>query len=48
MKIGKVSIYIDRRDWWVGYFCGSQRRIRTHYVCLLPCVVISWPMKEKR
>jgi hypothetical protein len=48
MRIGKVRIYFDWRDWWVGYFRGSQRRMRTHYVCPLPCLVISWPMKDPR
>lgn len=31
-------VYIDRRDWWVGYYRGDTH----HYVCPLPTVVIRW------
>lgn len=34
-----VTIYVEPRDLWVGYFRGP----RHHYVCLLPTVVIRWP-----
>lgn len=30
--------YIEKRDWWVGYYRGD----RHHYVCLMPTVVIRW------
>lgn len=33
-----MRIYIDRRDWWVGYYHGPN----FHYVCVLPLVVIRW------
>jgi hypothetical protein len=33
-----MKVYIDRRDWWVGYYRGDTH----HYVCLLPTVVIRW------
>lgn len=33
------AVYVDTRDWWVGYYRGDG----AHYVCLLPCVVIRWP-----
>lgn len=33
-----MKIYIDKNDWWVGYYRGEN----SHYVCLLPCVVIRW------
>lgn len=36
--IGHVSIYLDFRDWWVGYYRGDDY----HYVCPLPCIVIRW------
>jgi hypothetical protein len=31
-------IYIDRADWWIGYYRGPNH----HYVCLVPTVVIRW------
>ena len=34
-----VSIYIDRNDWWIGYYRGSMY----HFICPLPTVVIRWP-----
>jgi hypothetical protein len=33
-----MSVYIEPRDWWIGYYRGDTH----HYVCLLPCVVIRW------
>lgn len=33
-----VSIYIDLRDWWIGYYRGDAH----HYVCLLPTLVVRW------
>jgi len=39
-----VSIYIDFRDWWVGYYRAPDY----HYVCLLPCVVIRWARRGAR
>ena len=32
------SMYIDRRDWWVGYYRGDSH----HYVCPVLCLVIRW------
>lgn len=37
MRAG-VKIYIEPRDWWIGYYRGDG----FHYVCLLPTVVIRW------
>lgn len=34
-----VRIYVDFRDWWIGYYRGDEH----HYVCVLPCLVIRWP-----
>lgn len=34
----RVRVYIEPRDWWVGYYRGDTH----HYVCPLPCVVIRW------
>jgi hypothetical protein len=31
-----VKVYIDTRDWWVGWYRGTEH----HYVCPLPCLVI--------
>lgn len=36
-----VRLYIDERDWWVGYYRAPER----HYVCVLPTVVVRWPRK---
>jgi hypothetical protein len=33
-----MRIELNWNDWWIGYYHGSER----HYVCLVPCVVISW------
>jgi hypothetical protein len=33
-----MKIYIEPRDYWVGYYRGETH----HYVCLLPCLVIRW------
>lgn len=37
-EVEVVRLYIDRRDWWVGYYRGE----RHHYVCLVPTVVLRW------
>jgi hypothetical protein len=34
----KLVIYIDRDDWWIGYYRGPNN----HYVCLLPTIVVRW------
>lgn len=31
-----TTIYLDRNDWWVGYYRGSHH----HYICPLPTLVI--------
>jgi hypothetical protein len=33
-----MKIYIDNRDWWIGYYRGGTH----HYACPFPCVVIRW------
>lgn len=38
LQIGGVRVYIDTRDWWIGYYGGPNH----HYVCLLPTVVVRW------
>lgn len=37
-----MKVYIDPKDWWVGYYCGDTH----HYVCPLPTVVIRWKRRE--
>ena len=37
-----ARIYIDRHDWWIGYYCGAFR----HHVCIIPWLVISWPRRN--
>jgi len=39
-----MGVYIDFRDWWIGYFRGEAH----HYVCVLPCLVIRWPRRRRR
>lgn len=39
-----LRIYIDRRDWRIGYYRGDTH----HYVCPLPTVVVRWPNKAER
>ena len=34
----ELSVYIDVRDWWIGYYRGPNH----HYVCILPLIVIRW------
>ncbi len=34
-----MRIYLDTRDWWIGYYHGATH----HYVCPLPTLVIRWP-----
>lgn len=38
-----VKVYIDRRDWWIGYYRGDTH----HYVCPLPTLVIRWARRTK-
>jgi hypothetical protein len=33
-----IKVYIDRADWWIGYYRGPNH----HYVCPLPTVVVRW------
>jgi hypothetical protein len=37
-KVGRVKVYREPRDWWVGYYRGDTH----HYVCVLPTIVIRW------
>lgn len=39
-----MKVYIEPRDWWVGYYRGDEH----HYVCPLPTVVIRWDRKAAR
>lgn len=38
MSARQPTVYIDHRDWWVGYYRGDFH----HYVCLVPTVVFRW------
>lgn len=33
-----MKVYIDLRDWWIGYYRGDTH----HYVCPFPTIVIRW------
>lgn len=37
------KVYVEPRDWWVGYYRGDDH----HYVCLLPCVVLRWNRRRR-
>jgi len=37
------KVYVEPRDWWVGYYRGDQH----HYVCFLPCVVLRWNRRQR-
>lgn len=37
-----MRVYIDRADWWIGYYRGPNH----HYVCPLPTVVIRWKRRS--
>lgn len=39
-----MAVYLDFRDWWVGYYRGPHH----HYACPLPCLVIRWPRRGQR
>lgn len=34
----QLAVYLEPRDWWIGYYRGTSH----HYVCVLPCLVIRW------
>lgn len=38
----RVRVYLEPRDWWIGYYRGDDH----HYVCPLPCVVIRWKRRR--
>lgn len=38
-----MRIYIDKNDWWVGYYRGPY----DHFVCLIPCLVIRWLRRQE-
>ena len=38
MEAGKLSVYFDFRDWWVGVYVGAA----AIYVCPVPCLVFRW------
>jgi hypothetical protein len=37
-RIGRLSIYLDRRDLWVGAYVAIEHI----YICPLPTVVFRW------
>lgn len=42
--MSRARVYIDWRDWWIGYYRGPA----DHYVCPLPCLVVRWPRRTGR
>lgn len=37
-----MKVYIDLRDWWVGYYRGDTY----HYVCPIPALVVRWSRRR--
>ncbi|MDD5651478.1 MAG: hypothetical protein PHF86_13870 [Candidatus Nanoarchaeia archaeon] len=42
----KISLFFAWYDFWVGFFW--DRKSRTLYVCLIPCVVLKIAFKAKK
>lgn len=40
----RVRVYVEPRDWWIGYYRGETH----HYACPLPCLVIRWRKGDGR
>ena len=38
IHLRQLAVYLEPRDWWIGYYRGTSH----HYVCVLPCLVIRW------
>ncbi|GAA0853280.1 hypothetical protein ACFQVD_26810 [Streptosporangium amethystogenes subsp. fukuiense] len=44
LRIGRLSIYVEPRDIWVGVYVAPA----AIYVCPLPLLVVKWDRKEVR
>lgn len=42
MSAGRLRIYIEPRDWWVGVYIAPH----AVYVCPLPLLVFRWSRRE--
>jgi hypothetical protein len=38
LHVGKVQIYFDFKDWWIGYYRGEF----SSFVCPIPTLVFRW------
>ncbi len=38
LRFGRLQLYVEPRDVWVGVFVDRK----AVYVCLLPCLVMRW------
>lgn len=38
-----LDVYLDFRDWWIGYYRGDEH----HYACPLPCLVFRWSRRAR-
>jgi hypothetical protein len=44
VKVGKIQIYIEPRDLYIGYYRGLDN----HFVCVLSTLVIYWLRKAAK
>lgn len=44
LRLGRVALYIEPRDVWVGCYISPD----AVYVCPVPCCVIRWTRKEAK
>lgn len=38
LTLGRLQVYAEPRDWWVGVYVAPA----AVYVCPLPCLVLRW------
>jgi hypothetical protein len=41
--VSGLRLYLDPRDWWVGYYRGEEH----HYLCVLPTLVLRWDRRRR-
>jgi hypothetical protein len=44
LKLGRLSLVFEPRDWWVGVFVGPA----AVYVILIPCLPVRWARGARR
>jgi hypothetical protein len=43
LRRGRLSVYIEPRDVWIGIYVAPG----AIYICLLPCLVIRWSYHDR-